>query len=140
MNEQFLEYFGLAIGGFLFHFLKQWYTATVRNETFLNKKLLIWSLMNILAAFLLTYIGDALPPDLLVMSPITAILIGFSGSSTLSGFINVRTPRKGGKRISDDEYQTFSEDDDGDGDTGGSNPPPDKPKPPTPPGGGGNPQ
>lgn len=132
MSEQFVEHFLLALGGFVFHFLKLLYTSLNRKEKFLSAKLLVWSLMNVLAALLLVYIGDSLPPELIVMSPITCILIGFSGSSMLSGFIQVKTP-KTSKRNASTDFELYTEEDEGD-DTGGSNPPPDKPKPPTPPG------
>jgi hypothetical protein len=133
MNAQFLEYFLLALAGFIFHFLKLLYTSLNRKEKFLSHRLLVWSLMNILAAAILVYIGESLPPEILVMSPIACVLIGFSGSSMLSGFINVKTPKsKTGNAVTDFELYTEEGEDD---DTGGSNPPPDKPKPPTPPGG-----
>lgn len=128
---ELIEQLLLAYAGFLFHLLKLWYAATNRKEGFINKQLGIWVAMNLLASSLLVYIGGSLPPDLIVMSPLTCIIIGFFGSSMLSGFIQVKRP----KSTSNDSLQAYSEGDGGDGDdTGGTNPPPDKPKPPKPPG------
>lgn len=90
---QFLENYLLALGGFLFHFLKMWYTSTLRKEGFLNKPMYIWIAMNILATCLLVYIGPTLPPEIIVMSPVTSILMGISGSSVLAGVINIKRPK-----------------------------------------------
>lgn len=89
----FIEQILLAFGGFAFHLLKMWYAASNRNETFITKRLGIWVAMNIVASILLIYVGKNLPPDLIVMSPLTCIIIGAFGSSMLSGFINVKKPK-----------------------------------------------
>lgn len=49
--------------------------------------------MNAVAIVILIIIGKSLPPDLIVMSPFTCVLIGYSASSMLAGFINVKTPK-----------------------------------------------
>lgn len=89
---EILENLLLALGGYLFHVLKMWYEATKRGEVFINKSFLISIPMNIVAIILLIFLGKNLPPDLLVMSPFTCVLIGFFGSSMLAGFINVKAP------------------------------------------------
>lgn len=89
----YLENYLLALAGFLFHFLKMWYTSTMRKEGFLTKPTVIWAIMNILASAILVYIGGTLPPDLIVMSPLTCVMMGVFGSSMLSGFINVKKPK-----------------------------------------------
>lgn len=140
-----LEQLLLAYAGFLFHLLKIYQANVKRKETFINQQLLVWVLSNLLAATLLIYIGGTLPPDLLVMSPLTCVIIGFFGSSMLSGFINIKKPKgfesleydtedpvTGIKTKTKFESQTTTTDDGGStnsGDTGGSNPPPDKPRP-----------
>lgn len=91
--NQFIENYLLALGGFLFHFLKMWMTSLNRKENFLTKPTYLWIASNILAAAILIYIGDRLPPDLIVMSPLTCLIIGAFGSSMLSGFINVKKPK-----------------------------------------------
>lgn len=83
----------LALGGYLFHILKMWYESTKRNEAFISKAFYISIPMNILAICLLVYVGKTLPPELIVMSPITCITMGFMGSSILAGFINVKKPK-----------------------------------------------
>lgn len=97
----FTEQVLLAAGGYLFHLLKQWYESVKRKESFDYKLLLISVGMNILAILILVYIGKQLPPDLIVMSPLTCVIIGFSGSSLLAGFIAAKKP----KDIPDDESQ-----------------------------------
>lgn len=83
----------LAFGGYLFHVLKMWYESTNRNEVFINKSFYISIAMNAVAIVILIIIGKSLPPDLIVMSPFTCVLIGYSASSMLAGFINVKTPK-----------------------------------------------
>lgn len=90
---EFLQNILLAFGGYLFHLLKMYLESVNRNEAFINKKFYISVAMNVLAIFLLTYLGKTLPPDLLVMSPLTCVIIGFSASSVLAGFINVKSPK-----------------------------------------------
>lgn len=89
----FIEQLALAVGGYAFHVLKQWFESTKRNESFVNKAFYISIPMNILAMTLLVYIGNTLPPDLIVMSPLTCVMMGTFGSSMLSGFINVKKPK-----------------------------------------------
>ena len=90
---QYLENYILAIGGFLFHLLKMWLTSVNRKENFITKPTLIWVGMNLVAGALLIYIGERLPADLIVMSPLTCVIIGVTGSSMLAGFINVKRPK-----------------------------------------------
>lgn len=89
----FIENYLLALGGFLFHFLKMWMSALNRKENFLNKPMYLWIAMNLLASCILVYIGPTLPPELIVMSPLTCVLIGVSSSSTLSGIIKIKQPK-----------------------------------------------
>lgn len=90
---ELLENLLLAFGGYVFHVLKMWYESTNRNEVFITKAFYISIPMNVVAIVLLTIVGKSLPPDLIVMSPFTCILIGYSASSMLSGFINIKTPK-----------------------------------------------
>jgi len=90
---ELLENLLLAFGGYLFHVLKMWYEATKRNEVFINKAFYISIPMNIVAILLLIILGNNLPPDLIVMSPFTCALIGFTGSSMLAGFLNIKAPQ-----------------------------------------------
>lgn len=83
----------LALGGYVFHVLKMWYEATKRNEVFINKSFYISIAMNLVAILILIYIGKQLPADLIVMSPLTCVIIGFMGSSILAGFINIKAPK-----------------------------------------------
>lgn len=90
---ELLENLLLALGGYVFHILKMWYEATNRKEVFINKAFYISIAMNVVAIFLLVFLGKSLPPDLLIMSPLTCVIIGFSASSILSGFIKVKAPQ-----------------------------------------------
>lgn len=83
----------LAVAGYAFHLLKLWHEATKRNEEFVNRAFFISVPMNLLSIGILVYIGDKLPEDLIVMSPLTAVIIGFFSSSLLAGFINVKKPK-----------------------------------------------
>lgn len=123
----FIEMYLLALGGVLIHFLKMWLQAEKRKEKFLSRPTILLLTLNLLSSALLIYIGPTLPPELVVMSPLTCVLMGIFGSSMLTGLVNARRP----KNANDEQTFLFSEDDD----TGGSNPPPNKPKPPTPPSG-----
>lgn len=89
----FIENYALALGGFLFHFLKMWMTSLNRKEAFLTKPVYLWVAMNLLASAILIYIGPTLPPELIVMSPLTCVLMGLSGSSMLAGIINIKKPK-----------------------------------------------
>lgn len=92
MNE-FIEYLLLALGGHAFHLAKTYAASIKRNEEYVTKSFVANEISNIIAIPLLCYIGPTLPPDLFVMSPITAIVIGFAASSLLGGFINVKKPK-----------------------------------------------
>lgn len=83
----------LALGGYAFHLLKMYGESLKRQEVWLVKPLVVSVAANLLAIFLLIYVGDKLPPDLIVMSPLTCIIIGSFGSSMLSGFINIKKPK-----------------------------------------------
>lgn len=89
----FIEYMLLAIGGHAFHLAKMYNTSIQRKETFITKGFLANEISNLIAIPLLVYIGPTLPPELFVMSPITAVVIGFAASSLLAGFINVKKPK-----------------------------------------------
>ena len=89
MVEQML----LAFAGFAFHMLKQWHENEKRGDKFNIKHTLIFCAMNMIAIPVLIYIGNSLPADLIVMSPLTCVIIGSFGSSMLSGFINTKKPK-----------------------------------------------
>lgn len=82
----------LAFAGFLFHLLKQWGESIKKKEVMDTRIVLIKLGMNIIAIPVLIFIGDSLPSDLLVMSPLTCVIIGSFGSSMLSGFITAKKP------------------------------------------------
>ena len=88
----FIEQSLLAFGGYAFHLLKQYGESIKRKETFVNKMLYVSMGMNVLSIILLVYIGNRLPADLIVMSPLTCVIIGSFGASMLSGFINIKKP------------------------------------------------
>lgn len=89
----FLENILLAFGGYIFHLLKMWYESIKRNEAFIDRSFFISIAMNVVAIFLLVFLGKSLPPDLIVMSPLACVMIGYSASSMLGGFINVKSPK-----------------------------------------------
>ena len=93
MPENFILYLVLAIGGYIFHLSKQYGEAVKRREEFVTKLFLMSVFSNVVAIPLLIYIGDYLPDDLLVMSPVTAVIIGALSSSILSGIIAVKKPK-----------------------------------------------
>lgn len=92
----FWLYILLAFAGHIFHLCKQWLENYNRQQMFDWKKFMVSEVMNIIAIFLLTYMGINAPSDWLVMSPIAAIMIGGFGSSTLSGLINTKKPKDAG--------------------------------------------
>lgn len=93
MNAQFVENILLAFGGYLFHLLKMYYASLVRKEEFITKPFAVSVAANLLAIFLMIYVGGSLPPDMFSMAPINVVVMGFFGSSMLSGFINVKKPK-----------------------------------------------
>jgi small basic protein len=93
MTSEFVEQILLAYAGYLFHLLKMSQAALRRKEEFLTKPFIVSVFANVVAVLLLVYVGNTLPPDLIVMSPLTCIMMGVFGSSMLSGFINVKKPK-----------------------------------------------
>lgn len=95
----FTEQLLLAFSGFLFHLGKQYQEAVKRNEVFVTR--LFWASIatNIIAIFILIYCGNTLPPELIVMSPLTCVIMGAFSGSMLSGFINTKKPKDS---VSDD--------------------------------------
>lgn len=89
-----IQYMLLAFGGHAIHLLKMWSESIKRNEQFGNKSFILNEIANVIAIPMLVYISDYLPPELFVMSPLGAIIIGTFASSMLSGFINVKKPKE----------------------------------------------
>jgi hypothetical protein len=87
------EILALAEAGYIFHLLKQWYEAEKRKQTIWTRSFFISIPMNQIGLLILVYIGNQLPEDLLVMSPLTAVMLGFFNGSLLSGFINIKKPK-----------------------------------------------
>lgn len=83
----------LAAGGYAIHLLKMWLEAIKRKEKFIKDVFFISIAMNVISIFILIYIGQSLPADLIVMSPLTCVMIGTFGSSMLAGFINIKKPK-----------------------------------------------
>src|SRR5574342_33260 len=103
MNTEFAEYLILAIGGYFCHLLKQYLQSINRNEEFINKKLKVTIALNLIAIPLLVYVAPTLPPELFVMSPISAIVIGWFNSSLLAGLINVKKPKLSDSKSKEDK-------------------------------------
>lgn len=89
----FYEQLLLAAGGYAIHLLKMWGESVKRKEKFVRETLLISIAINVISIFILVYIGDSLPADILVMSPLTCVMIGTFGSSMLAGIINIKKPK-----------------------------------------------
>lgn len=89
----FFEQLLLAAGGYAIHLLKMWGESIKRKEKFVKETFFISIAMNVISIFILIYICDSLPPDMLVMSPLTCVMIGTFGSSMLSGIINIKKPK-----------------------------------------------
>jgi cytochrome bd-type quinol oxidase subunit 1 len=92
MTDYFIGFL-LAIGGYVFHLLKMYGEAVKRNEEFLKKPFIINIFANLIAIPILLYIGDSLPEDVLVMSPVTCVIIGVCGSSMLTGLVQLKKPK-----------------------------------------------
>lgn len=93
VEMNFYEQLLLATGGYAIHLLKMWGEAIKRKEKFVKETFYISIAMNVIAIFILVYIGDSMPPELLLMSPITCVVIGWFGSSMLAGFVNIKKPK-----------------------------------------------
>lgn len=83
----------LAAGGYAIHLLKMWGESIKRKEKFVKETFFISIAMNVISIFILVYICDSLPPELIVMSPLTCVIIGTFGSSMLSGIVNIKKPK-----------------------------------------------
>ncbi len=89
----FYEQLLLALAGYIIHLLKLWGESIKRKEKFIMDTFYISIAMNVISIFVLVYIGDSLPADLIVMSPLTCVIIGTFGSSMLSGIVNIKKPK-----------------------------------------------
>jgi hypothetical protein len=89
-----LEYMLLAFGGHAIHLLKLYSESLRRKEEFINKSFLASEMSNLIAIPMLVWMADYLPPELFVMSPLGAVIIGTFASSMLAGFINVKKPKE----------------------------------------------
>lgn len=83
----------LALGGYAIHLLKLWGESIRRKEKFVKETFYISIAMNVISIFILVYICESLPPELIVMSPLTCVIIGTFNSSMLSGFVNIKKPK-----------------------------------------------
>jgi len=91
--QHFWLYIGLAFAGHAFYLLKQQLENIKRNQKFNGQVFFLSEGMNVIAIFLLVYLGIQAPSDWVTMSPVMAIMIGGFGSSMLSGLINTRKPK-----------------------------------------------
>ena len=89
----FYEEILLAAGGYAIHLLKQWGESLKRKEKFVKETFFISIAMNVISIFILIYIGDTLPADVLIMSPLTCVIIGSFNSSMLSGIVSIKKPK-----------------------------------------------
>lgn len=89
----FYEQLLLAFGGYIIHLLKMWIESIKRKETFITQTFYISIAMNVISIFILIYIGGTLPSDIVVMSPITCVIMGWFSSSMLSGIVNLKKPK-----------------------------------------------
>jgi small basic protein len=89
----FYEQLLLATGGYALHLLKMWGESIKRKERFVKDIFFISIAMNVISIFILVYIGDSLPTDVLVMSPLSCVMIGTFNSSMLSGIVNIKKPK-----------------------------------------------
>ena len=83
----------LAFAGHAFYLSKLWGESIKRKEEFITKSFIASEISNVIAIPIMVYIAPTLPPELFIMSPIGAIIIGWLGSSMLGGFINVKKPK-----------------------------------------------
>lgn len=90
--SEFVEYLLLALGGYATHLLKMYIESLKRNEVFIKKIFIASVALNMISILLLTYVGDTLPPEIYVPSPLGAIMVGIFGSSMLSGVVNIKKP------------------------------------------------
>jgi hypothetical protein len=89
-----LQYMLLAFGGHAIHLLKMYSESLKRKEDFVTKSFIASELSNLIAIPMLVWMADYLPPELFVMSPLGAVIIGTFASSMLAGFINVKKPKE----------------------------------------------
>ena len=82
----------LAFGGYGIYLGKQYIAALKRNEVFIKKIFIVSIIVNILSIVVLVVIGKSLPPELIVMSPLTCVIIGTFNGTMLAGFINAKRP------------------------------------------------
>lgn len=87
------EHLMLAFGGYAIHTLKMWGVAIKRKEKFIKDAFYITIAMNVISIFILVYICETLPPELIVMSPLTCVIIGYFNSSMLTSFVNIKKPK-----------------------------------------------
>jgi hypothetical protein len=88
-----------AFLGVLMHFLKTWLAAVRRKEVFFKQETQIYYILNCITAFAVTAIGADMPPDVYVPSPASALLVGISAPSILSGFMRYKAP---GENVSEE--------------------------------------
>jgi hypothetical protein len=89
----FYEQLLLAFGGYAVHMLKLWGEAIKRKEKFIKDAFFVNMATNVISIFILVYILDTLPPELIVMTPLTCVIAGWFNSSMLTGFINIKKPK-----------------------------------------------
>lgn len=87
-------YILLAFGGHIFYLMKQQLENIKRKDKFNWQVFFLSEGMNIMAIFLLVYLGIQAPAEFMKMSPMSAIMIGVFGSTILSSLINTKQPKE----------------------------------------------
>lgn len=87
-------YILLAFGGHVFYLMKQQLENIKRKDKFNMQIFALSEGMNIMAIFLLVYLGIQAPAEFMKMSPMSAIMIGVFGSTILSSLINTKQPKE----------------------------------------------
>lgn len=99
LGINFIYLFYACIGLFL-HFLKSWLAAKKRSEVFFRQETYLFYLINLISSFVIISLAAELPPEIFIVTRLTAVLVGLSSSSLLSGFMKIKMP---GEMVTDDD-------------------------------------
>jgi len=92
------ELFLLGIAGVFLHYLKDWVIHTQKGLAYGWQKAIPMALLSLITTSLVVYLKDDIA-DLYVITPFSAVVLGYFGNSVFFSFVEAKKPIKNGSDV-----------------------------------------
>ena len=89
--ENHFELYLLALAGVAIHYIKDWVNHNKQGKKYGWQKALPTAVLSIITSLVMVYLRDDIK-DLYVITPFSALIIGYVGNSLLFSFIDAKKP------------------------------------------------